>query len=427
MAQKPDPNSTLSPQIQNLIATKLKQAKHDGEQLQTYLNNNDVNGAITQACKLINCLSRDGVKSSDAGSGLYPSAFASTVSGAYTNGHVGGENSKNGGSNSSSHASLGIGNSTSQLLPSKAYYQLWIGITEQLEIFENYLLELTEKCENPNGSGTAEQKDLLQDLKQNLYIKVQYQETILSRLYLMTLVGSWLVKKKFENFRSTFEDLVEMAIGIQSSQRGLFLRAFILQKIRFFIKNHHDYNKIKNLDFIKIILINFGEMNKLWVRMQYLGHSKDSGKRVTERTHIRMLLGKNLVYMSELGDKKLTLEIYEYFILPEILKQAVGSKDKVAQDYLFECLIQVYNDNFHVATSDVFIKQLSSSVRVCDISTILPQFVERIQEQSLLDVKAGKNSAYYNVSKKARNKMKSDYNLIFHFLGWWFFKFFCNK
>ena len=145
----------------------------------------------------------------------------------------------------------------------------------------------------------------------------------------MTTVGAWLVRNKIEPFSKIYEDLIEMAIGVQSSQRGLFLRAFILQKIRYLIKNISNYPNIKIIDCIKIILINFGEMNKLWVRMEYLGHSKSKNNRGVERTNIRMLLGKNLVYMSEIGMSTggpsgegpngetaaaLTLEIYEYLI-----------------------------------------------------------------------------------------------------------------
>lgn len=402
MATPPKNNdqNSLSPAVQNLIQAKSKQAQHDGEQLKILLNNNDINGALIQIDKLLHVLSRDGVKLSDAsGSGLYPSAFSNSV------GNLGSSlaNSSNGiassltsSISSGSTAAVAASYNKDQLLPSKAYYQLWITVIEQLDIFEDYLLNLKDET-------------LIESLKTNLYTQVQYQENILQRLYLMTVVGSWLVKSKFETFTKTFEDLVDMSIGIQNSQRGLFLRAYILQKIRHFIKNPVEFPDVKILDFVKTILLNFGEMNKLWVRMQYVGKTKEQSKRTQERIHIRMLLGKNLVYMSELGDKKLSIELYEYLILPEILKQAVGSKDKVAQDYLFECLIQVYNDNFHVATMETFIKQLSSSVRACEITQILPQFIERIQAQSLLDIKTGKNSAYYVPSKKAYSKNGYNY------------------
>lgn len=48
------------------------------------------------------------------------------------------------------------------------------------------------------------------------------------------------------------------------------------------------------------ILLNFSEMNKLWVRMQYQGHTRDLQRREQERRELRILVGTNLVRLSEL-------------------------------------------------------------------------------------------------------------------------------
>ena len=54
------------------------------------------------------------------------------------------------------------------------------------------------------------------------------------------------------------------------------------------------------MDSIEFILTNFAEMNKLWVRMQHQGHSRDKEKRERERQELRILVGTNLVRLSEL-------------------------------------------------------------------------------------------------------------------------------
>ena len=41
-------------------------------------------------------------------------------------------------------------------------------------------------------------------------------------------------------------------------------------------------------------------MNKLWVRMQYQGHTRDLQRREQERRELRILVGTNLVRLSEL-------------------------------------------------------------------------------------------------------------------------------
>ena len=53
-------------------------------------------------------------------------------------------------------------------------------------------------------------------------------------------------------------------------------------------------------DSIDFILLNFAEMNKLWVRMQHQGHSKYKEKRERERQELRILVGTNLVRLSQL-------------------------------------------------------------------------------------------------------------------------------
>jgi len=54
--------------------------------------------------------------------------------------------------------------------------------------------------------------------------------------------------------------------------------------------------------------MNFAEMNKLWVRMQHQGHSRDKERREKEREELRILVGTNLVRLSQL--ESITLEKY---------------------------------------------------------------------------------------------------------------------
>ena len=53
-------------------------------------------------------------------------------------------------------------------------------------------------------------------------------------------------------------------------------------------------------DSIDFIHLNFAEMNKLWVRMQHQGHSREREKREQERRELRILVGTNLVRLSQL-------------------------------------------------------------------------------------------------------------------------------
>ena len=97
-------------------------------------------------------------------------------------------------------------------------------------------------------------------------------------------------------------------------------------------------------------------MNKLWVRLQHQGHSRDREKRELERKELRselsvdkyrsnhivlhrILVGTNLVRLSQL--EGVDLIMYQQTILPSILEQVVNCKDMIAQEYLMEVVIQV--------------------------------------------------------------------------------------
>lgn len=62
-------------------------------------------------------------------------------------------------------------------------------------------------------------------------------------------------------------------------------------------------------DTIQFILNNFAEMNKLWIRMQFIGHSRDKEKRELERKELGTLVGTNLVRLSQL--EGINLKVYE--------------------------------------------------------------------------------------------------------------------
>lgn len=73
-------------------------------------------------------------------------------------------------------------------------------------------------------------------------------------------------------------------------------------------------------------------MNKLWVRLQHQGHSRERDKRIQERKELQLLVGSNLVRLSQLVD----LETYKNIILAPLLEQVVQCRDVLAQEYLLE-------------------------------------------------------------------------------------------
>src|SRR5207302_4273252 len=90
-------------------------------------------------------------------------------------------------------------------------------------------------------------------------------------------------------------------------------------------------------DSISFIITNFVEMNKLWVRLQHQGHSREREQRTKERKELQLLVGSNIVRLSQLVD----LEAYRSGILGPLLERVVQCRDVLSQEYLLEVITQV--------------------------------------------------------------------------------------
>lgn len=174
----------------------------------------------------------------------------------------------------------------------------------------------------------------------DLYELVQYAGNIVPRLYLMITVGAVYMSIPGAPVKEVMKDMMEMARGVQHPTRGLFLRHYLSGMTRDHLPVGDDPGPGGNLhDSIGFVLTNFIEMNKLWVRLQHSGLSRDRDRRELERRELRILVGTNLVRLSQLDG--VDLEMYRRIILPSVLEQVVNCKDVIAQEYLMEVVIQV--------------------------------------------------------------------------------------
>ena len=90
----------------------------------------------------------------------------------------------------------------------KSYYQLYMGICDELRHLEQFLLDEFRK-----GRKVAD-----------LYELVQYAGNIVPRMYLLITVGLVYIQTNEFSRRDILRDLVEMCRGVQHPLRGLFLR-----------------------------------------------------------------------------------------------------------------------------------------------------------------------------------------------------------
>jgi vacuolar protein sorting-associated protein 35 len=160
-----------------------------------------------------------------------------------------------------------------------------------------------------------------------LYENVQHAGNIIPRLYLLITVASVYIKSKKAPAKDILFDLVELCRGVQHPMRGLFLRNYLSQIAKDKLPDvGSEYEGIGGSvkDSIEFILQNFGEMNKLWVRMQHQGAVRDRARREKERRNLRQLVGTNLVRLSEMNG--VDLDTYKETVLPRILEQIVNCK-----------------------------------------------------------------------------------------------------
>jgi vacuolar protein sorting-associated protein 35 len=203
---------------------------------------------------------------------------------------------------------------TSALGP-KQYYELYMSVFDALRMLAAHL-----KDNHPVNH--------LADL----YELVQYAGNIIPRLYLMITVGTVYMSVDDAPVREILKDILEMSRGVQHPLRGLFIRYFLMGQAKPHLPTGTGDGPEGNLqDSINFILTNFVEMNKLWVRLQHQGHTRERDQRTKERRELQLLVGNNLERLSELVD----LEHYRQILRP-LLEQVVQCKDVLAQEYLLE-------------------------------------------------------------------------------------------
>ncbi|GAA98792.1 uncharacterized protein L969DRAFT_88837 [Mixia osmundae IAM 14324] len=248
---------------------------------------------------------------------------------------------------------------TSSLSP-KAYYELYVAC--DLRHLSSYLFD-------SHTSGKHHLADL--------YELVQYAGNIVPRLYLMITVGSVYMSIPDAPVKEIMKDMMEMTRGVQHPTRGLFLRNYLSAMTRDHLPVGDSDGPGGNLqDSIGFVLTNFIEMNKLWVRLQHQGLSRDRDRRELERKELRILVGTNLVRLSQLDG--VDLEMYQRIILPSVLEQVVNCKDVIAQEYLMEVVIQVFTDDFHIRTLGPFLSATAQLHPKVNIKAIVIALIDRL-------------------------------------------------
>ncbi|KAL2810663.1 vacuolar protein sorting-associated protein 35 [Aspergillus granulosus] len=240
----------------------------------------------------------------------------------------------------------------------KQYYELYMAVFDALRHLSVYLKE------NHPVNHLAD-----------LYELVQYAGNIIPRLYLMITVGTVYMSVEDAPVKEIMKDMMEMSRGVQHPIRGLFLRYYLSGQARDYLPSGTGDGPEGNIqDSINFILTNFVEMNKLWVRLQHQGPSREREKRMQERRELELLVGSNVVRLSQLVD----LETYKSGILQALLEQVVQCRDVLAQEYLLEVITKVFPDEFHLHTLDLLLSAIARLNPHVDLKKIVIGLMDRL-------------------------------------------------
>lgn len=286
-------------------------------------------------------------------------------------------------------------------LSPRSYYDVYLAVASELRLLEIYVSELARR-----GAPVL-----------TLYERVQETPLVLPRLYLLITAGSVYVKSMQAPARDVLRDLVEMCAGVQHPQRGLFLRAFLSQMMKDKLPDINnqfgagamggdsarvtdvgsgsvlasDDDQVSGIDSavgtseermgdvrdsIDFILRNFTEMNRLWVRMQHDCAPNDISRRQRERSELRLLVGSNISTLARL--EGVDLPMYKTTVLPAVLDQIISCHDAMAQEYLADCVAQVFPDDFQLATLHQFLTMCGQLVPGVNLKVILVSVVDRL-------------------------------------------------
>ncbi|KAL4854485.1 Vacuolar protein sorting-associated protein 35B [Chlorella vulgaris] len=283
-----------------------------------------------------------------------------------------------------------LGELRTSLLSPQKYYELYMQACDELRNLEarqqpQPAAALLVFFRDEAGKGRSQGE---------LYDLVQHAGNIVPRLYLLCTAGACYVRGGEAPAKLILRDVVEMCKGVQHPTRGLFLRAYLVQArqgrgavMRGLLPDTNSQYEGEDggnvIDAIEFLLVNFTEMNKLWVRMQHQGSARDREKRERERQQLADLVGKNLTYLSQLDG--LTFQLYRDIVLPRVLEQVVTCRDDIAQQYLMQCVIMVFPDEFHLGTLQSLLgalPQLQPGVRV---HTVLSLLMDRLANYAATD------------------------------------------
>ena len=251
---------------------------------------------------------------------------------------------------------------TNALTP-KNYYHLFTTIFDEMMIVENFFREEIKRGRKP--------RDIYDSVQQAIYL--------IPRLYLMISAGALVMENEPKSAEEIIFDLLGMIKGVQNPIRGLFVRYYLLKRIKDKLPDKDNVyieegGKIE--DTLKFLIQNMDEMYRLWIRLSSDVMGNEKILRDKERTELKILVGESINRLSSLDG--LTIELYEKEVLPKLIQIILESNDVLSQQYLMECIIHAFSDSYNIKCIESILNTLSSLTPGVDIKGLFISLMEKL-------------------------------------------------
>ena len=251
---------------------------------------------------------------------------------------------------------------TSALTP-KNYYHLFTTIFDEMQIVENFFSEEIKRGRKVR----------------DVYDSVQQAVYLIPRLYLMITAGSLVMENEPKSSSEIIFDLLGMIKGVQNPIRGLFVRYYLLKRIKdklpdkdnVYLKEGGNFD-----DTLRFIIQNMDEMNRLWIRLGSDVMGNEKILRDKERVELKILVGESINRLSSLDG--LSIDLYEKEVLPKLIQIIIESNDILSQQYLMECIIHAFSDSYNIKCIELILNTLSRLAPGVDIKGLFISLMEKL-------------------------------------------------
>ena len=255
----------------------------------------------------------------------------------------------------------------SSFLTPNSYYQLYSVCLDEMLTVLNFFKEEARRGRR----------------MRRLYDVVQQASNIIPRLYLMVAAGSVVIEDDPKQCKEIITDLLGMLKGVQSPTRGLFTRHFFMKLIKDKLPdkgNNYESEQCTTEDAVGFILQNLEEMARLWRRLSDNTVGEEKTLRERERHDLKILIGENVNRLSSL--EGLNNELYKEKILPKLIEiifeKRENKVDSLCQQYLMECIIQAFPDEYNIECMEEILKAATQLDEAVDVKTLFIILMEKL-------------------------------------------------